>query len=254
MSTAQTQLPKVAVVTGATSGIGVAAARRLHRDGFHVVITGRCAERGKAVAAELGERACFIPADLTQAGAPERLMAATVSSLGRLDVVVNNAAMDHTGDLLDVPDDEIRATFEINTFAAIAVLQAAGRAMRGGSGGAIVNITSRLASVGVPTMGIYSASKGAVKALTTAAAVELAPFNIRVNALAPGMTRTPLYEAWLAAQPDPDAAAHKVVDGIPLARLATPEDVAGAVSFFASPDAAYITGVTLPVDGGYTAR
>lgn len=98
--------------------------------------------------------------------------------------MVNNAAADHTGELLYVPAAEIRDTFEINTFAAIAVLQAAGRAMRQ-SGGSIINVTSRLATVGVPTMGVYSASKGAMKALTAAAAVELAPYNIRVNAVAP---------------------------------------------------------------------
>jgi NAD(P)-dependent dehydrogenase (short-subunit alcohol dehydrogenase family) len=103
-------------------------------------------------------------------------------------------------------------------------------------------------------MAIYSASKGAMKALTTAAAVELAPFGIRVNAVAPGMTRTPLYDAWLGAQDDPEQVARDVVAGIPLGRLATAADVAGAVAFLASPDAAYITGVTLPVDGGYTAR
>jgi NAD(P)-dependent dehydrogenase (short-subunit alcohol dehydrogenase family) len=254
MSTAQAQQSAVAVVTGATSGIGVATARRLHRDGFAVIITGRSAERGKAVAAELGHRAHFVPADLTVDGEPERLLSQAVDHFRRVDVVVNNAAADHTGDLLDVPGEEVRRTFEINTFAAIAVLQAAGRAMRATGGGSIINITSRLASIGVPTMGVYSASKGAVKALTTAAAVELAPYGIRVNAVAPGMTRTPLYEAWLAEQEDPGATAREVVDGIPLGRLASPDDVAGAVSFLASPDAVYITGATLPVDGGYTAR
>jgi NAD(P)-dependent dehydrogenase (short-subunit alcohol dehydrogenase family) len=254
MSTAQAQQSPVAVVTGATSGIGVATARRLHRDGFAVIITGRSAERGKAVAAELGDRAHFVPADLTVDGEPERLLSQAVDHFGRVDVVVNNAAADHTGDLLDVPGEEVRRTFEINTFAAIAVLQAAGRSMRATGGGSIVNITSRLASIGVPTMGVYSASKGAIKALTTAAAVELAPYDIRVNAVAPGMTITPLYETWLAEQEDPGATAREVVDGIPLGRLASPEDVAGAVSFLASPDAVYITGATLPVDGGYTAR
>ncbi|MFV5998506.1 SDR family NAD(P)-dependent oxidoreductase [Streptomyces sp. NPDC056231] len=254
MSTTSLPDPSVAVVTGATSGIGAATAERLHQDGFHVVVTGRSQERGKAVAAELGPRAHFLEADLTLDGEPDRLLRYIADHIGRVDIVVNNAAQDHTGDLLDVPAAEIRSTFEINTFAAIAVLQAAGRLMRDNGGGSIINITSRLASIGVPTMGIYSASKGAIKALTTAAAVELAPHNIRVNAVAPGMTRTPLYETWLAAQPDPHATAAGVVDGIPLGRLASPDDVAAAVSYLASPGAAYITGTTLPVDGGYTAR
>lgn len=93
-----------------------------------------------------------------------------------------------------------------------------------------------------------------MKALTTAAAVELAPRGIRVNAVAPGMTRTPLYEAWLESLPDRNGTESEVVAGIPLGRIAEPADVAGAVSFLASDDAQYITGVTLPVDGGYTAR
>jgi NAD(P)-dependent dehydrogenase (short-subunit alcohol dehydrogenase family) len=206
------------------------------------------------VAGELGsDSVCFAPADLTQHGEPDRLLEHAVDRFGRVDVVVNNAAADHTGELLNVPAAEIRNTFEINTFAAIAVLQAAGRAMRQ-SGGSIINVTSRLATVGVPTMGVYSASKGAMKALTAAAAVELAPYNIRVNAVAPGMTRTPLYEAWLASHDDPKAAARKVAEGIPLGRPATPQDVANAIAFLASHRADYITGITLPVDGGYTAQ
>jgi NAD(P)-dependent dehydrogenase (short-subunit alcohol dehydrogenase family) len=84
--------------------------------------------------------------------------------------------------------------------------------------------------------------------------VELAPYNIRVNAVAPGMTRTPLYETWLASQEDPEAVAREVADGIPLGRPATPQDVAGAIAFLASPEADYITGITLPVDGGYTVQ
>ncbi|GAA2309305.1 glucose 1-dehydrogenase [Streptomyces hawaiiensis] len=253
--TSQAPTPsRVAVVTGATSGIGAEAARRLHRDGFAVLLSGRCGERGEALARELDSGSvCFTPADLTRDGEPERLLAHAVDRFGGVDVVVNNAAADHTGELLHVPAAEIRATFEINTFAAIAVLQAAGRAMRE-SGGSIINVTSRLATVGVPTMGVYSASKGAMKALTAAAAVELAPYGIRVNAVAPGMTRTPLYETWLASQEDPEAVAREVAQGIPLGRPATPRDVAGAIAFLASPDADYITGITLPVDGGYTVQ
>jgi NAD(P)-dependent dehydrogenase (short-subunit alcohol dehydrogenase family) len=103
-------------------------------------------------------------------------------------------------------------------------------------------------------MGVYSASKGAMKALTAAAAVELAPYNIRVNAVAPGMTRTPLHDAWLSSHEDPEAAVRTVAAGIPLGRPATPQDVAGAIAFLASPSADHITGITLAVDGGYTAQ
>lgn len=154
---------RVALVTGATSGLGVEIAQRLATDGLRVVVSGRSAERGASVVADLGPTARFVRADLVEPGAPQRLVDDVLAGEGRLDVLVNNAAIDHTGPLLDVPDHEVRQTFETNTLAAIACLQAAGRAMRlGGRGGAIVNVTSRLASIGVPTMAVYSASKGAL--------------------------------------------------------------------------------------------
>jgi NAD(P)-dependent dehydrogenase (short-subunit alcohol dehydrogenase family) len=243
---------RVAVITGSTSGIGLAIARRLCRDGFHVVVTGRDQKRGETVVAGLGATATFVPFDLTSPGAAARLMTTAEARLGRIDVVVNNAGIDHTGDLIDVPAHVTQQVFRINTLAAIAVLQEGARRMH--HGGSIINITSRLAAAGVPTMAIYSATKGALASLTTAAAVELAPRNIRVNAIAPGMTRTPLYDAWLAQHDDPAETERSVTAAIPLGRLAHPDDIAAAVSFLASDEAAYITGASLPVDGGYTAR
>lgn len=243
---------RIALVTGSTSGIGEAIARRLHDDGLAVVVTGRDQERGDAVADLLGPPSTFIPADLLQPGASDNLVQKVLGRLGRLDVLVNNAAVDHSGPLLETPIEEVREVFETNTFAAIAMLQAAAKAMVGG--GSIINITSRLASIGVPTMAIYSAAKGAIRSLTTAAAVELAPLNIRVNAVAPGMTRTPLYDAWLRDQTDPALAETEVLSGIPLGRVAEPADVASAVSYLASKGARYVTGSTIAVDGGYTAR
>ncbi|GGL79186.1 SDR family NAD(P)-dependent oxidoreductase [Glutamicibacter protophormiae] len=244
----------VALVTGSTSGIGVAIAQRLIREGFFVVISGRNTERGETVAAELGERGCFIQADLTRSGAPQRLIDEVVERTGKLDVLINNAAIDHVNWILETPENEIRETFEINTFAAIYCLQAAARTMSEAGGGAIINITSRLASIGVPTMSLYSASKGAILALTKAAAVELAEHNIRVNAVAPGMTRTQMFKDWLASQENPEATERDVSAAIPLGRVALPEDVAGAVAYFADPRNSYVTGTSLPVDGGYLAK
>ncbi|MGO1948286.1 MAG: SDR family NAD(P)-dependent oxidoreductase [Mycobacteriaceae bacterium] len=253
----------VALVTGATSGIGVEIARRLVRDGFCVVVTGRDAGRGAAVAQELaapdGARVTFIRADLTDDGAAQALVEAAVSEFGRLDVLVNNAAIDHTDDLVETPASTVRHVFETNAIAPLTALQAAARQMRrqnaagDGNGGAIINVTSRLAHIGVPTMAVYSAAKGAVRSLTTAAAVELAPDNIRVNAVAPGMTRTPLFDEWLAGQDDPAATEKRVGEEVPLGRVAESADVAAAVGYLASDGAGYITGTTIPVDGGYTA-
>ncbi len=246
---------RVALVTGATSGIGVEIARQLANDGFHVAVSGRSAERGERVVAQLDGRARFLQADLLEPGAPAALVEATVQAFGRVDVLVNNAAIDHTNDLLDVGEREIRETFEANTFVPMNLLIAAARAMRAqGAGGSIVNVTSRLASIGVPTMGIYSASKGAMLAFTKAAAIDLAQYGIRVNAVAPGMTRTPLYEEWLAGLADPAAESERVASAIPLGRIAVPGDVAATVAFLASDGAAYLTGVSIPVDGGYLAK
>lgn len=249
------QQPRVALVTGATSGIGVVIARQLIADGLNVVVTGRSEQRGAAVVAELGERARFVAADLNETGAATALVARTVEEFGRIDVLVNNAAIDHTNDLLEVGEEEIRATFETNTFAPMNLLIAVARVMRDqGDGGAIINVTSRLASIGVPTMGIYSASKGAILAFTKAAAIDLAQFNIRVNAVAPGMTRTPLYQEWLEGLDDPAGEARRVAEAIPLGRIAEPDDVAAVVRFLASPEAAYLTGTSIPVEGGYLAK
>lgn len=246
---------KVALVTGATSGIGVVIAQQLAEAGFTVAVSGRSEERGQKVVADIGERAVFIRADMTQPGAAKQLVADVVDQLGRLDVLVNNAAIDHTNDLLEVGEEEIRATFATNTFGAMNLLIAGARQMKEqGDGGSIINVTSRLASIGVPTMGIYSASKGAMHAFTKAAAIDLAQFNIRVNSVAPGMTRTPLYQEWLEGLPDPEGEAKKVAEAIPLGRIAEPEDVAAAVSFLASPGASYITGSSIPVEGGYLAK
>jgi NAD(P)-dependent dehydrogenase (short-subunit alcohol dehydrogenase family) len=217
-----------------------------------VVITGQSAERGQAVLASLGTRGSFIAADLTEPGAATRVVRTALSTHGRIDVLVNNAALDHAGVLLDIPVDEAREVFEVNFFAALAMLQSAARVMLT-DGGAIVNLSSRLASVGMSKMAIYGASKGALLALTRSAAVELAPHRIRVNAVAPGMTRTPLFDAWRAQQPQPTDAQEQVVAAIPQGRLAEPAEVAAAVAFLASDEASHVTGASLAVDGGYTA-
>lgn len=177
---------------------------------------------------------------------------ACVEAFGAVDAVVNSAALDHTHELVSTPMADIRRVFEVNTFGTIAMIQAAARSMP--AGGSIVNITSRLALVGVPTMGVYAASKGAAHAFTRSAAVELAPLGIRVNDVAPGMTRTPLYESWLAGAGDSTQTERDVVSRIPLGRLAVPEDVAATVAYLVSDDARYVTGTTITVDGGYTAQ
>lgn len=246
---------RVALVTGSTSGIGVSIAHKLSDAGFSVLVTGRSEGRGQQVVRELQGTAHFVQSDLLQPGAPEKLIEKTLAHFGRLDVLVNNAAIDHTNALLSVEAAEIEETFATNTFVPMNLLIAAARTMKSqGEGGSIINITSRLASIGVPTMGVYSASKGAMLAFTKSSAIDLAPFNIRVNAVAPGMTRTPLYEEWIASMDHPEEKAAEVAASIPLGRIAEPHDVAAVVAFLASPEASYLTGVSIPVEGGYLSK
>lgn len=244
---------KAVVVTGATSGIGTATAVRLHAEGARILATGRDPERGQALVRSLGDGVHFLAADITEPEAADSVVDACIASFGTLDAVVNSAALDHTDDLTSASMASVRRVFDVNTFGVIAMIQAAARSMSA-HGGSIVNITSRLAHVGVPTMAIYAASKGAVHALTLSAAVEFAPLGIRVNEVAPGMTRTPLYESWLAGTPDPTGTEQDVLSRIPLGRLATPDDVAAAVAYLVSDDSRYVTGDTIKVDGGYTAQ
>jgi NAD(P)-dependent dehydrogenase (short-subunit alcohol dehydrogenase family) len=243
---------KVAIVTGASAGIGAAIAHRLASEGARVIGVGRRAEPGKTLIEELGgeERVRFVTGSVADGRTVQEAVDAA-GDWGGPQVLVNNAGLDHVGSVLDTPAAEVREVFETNFFGALWMLQATGRAMADRGGGSIVNVTSRLASIGVPTMAVYGASKGALLALTRGAAVELAPFGIRVNAVAPGQTRTPLTETWVE-QAGPDAA-EAAVAGIPQRRFGEPEEVAAAVAFLAADESAHITGASIPVDGGFTA-
>jgi NAD(P)-dependent dehydrogenase (short-subunit alcohol dehydrogenase family) len=245
---------KIAIITGATSGIGRTTAERFAAEGAKLVLVARHREVGEELVSLLGkDTATFVAGDVTDpATAAEAVAVAT--TLGGLDVLVNNAGIDFTSNLLETALEDVRRVFEVNFIGAFLMLKAAAQAMHhSGKGGSIINVTSRLASVGVPTMTIYGASKGALLSLTRGAAIDLARYSIRVNAVAPGLTQTPLFEAWLAAQPDSERFREATQATIPQRRFASPEDVASAILYFASDESAHVTGASLAVDGGYTA-
>ena len=236
---------KVAVVTGGTSGIGMATVRLFVDEGARVVVVAR--HEGGTV-----EGTRFLAGDVSdQATAKAAVDAA--EEWGGVDVLVNNAGIDWTGGVLDPSPDDARRVLDTNFLGCLWMLQAAGAKMLARGRGSIVNVTSRNASVGVPTMSLYAAAKGALLALTRTAAIEWAAQGVRVNAVAPGLTRTPLISTWLEAQPDPRAFEKKVLSTIPQGRMAEPEDVARAILFLASDESTHITGISLAVDGGYTA-
>lgn len=252
MSHATDDTKRVALVTGGTSGFGAVIAARLLSEGISVAVLGRRAPSGD-VAVQLRD-AYFIAGDITLPEVPDRVVNDVVAKFGRLDVLVNNAGRRHAGLIVEIPASELFDVFAVNAIAAMTMTAAAARAMIPNGGGAIINILSRLARSGVPTLTTYTASKGALAAYTLGAAVELAPYNIRVNAVAPGMALTPLIEDWLRDQPDPELALANTLADIPLGRLATPDDVAAAVSYLASEEASYVTGTSIAVDGGYSAH
>jgi NAD(P)-dependent dehydrogenase (short-subunit alcohol dehydrogenase family) len=174
-------------------------------------------------------------------------------AFGPIDVLVNNAGLDLSGvPLLETTETQARTIFDVNVFGALRMMLDAARSMNG-RGGAIVNVTSRLAHVGLPGSAVYGASKGALHALTRGAAVEWAPLGIRVNAVAPGLTETPMIRVWVEAQDDPHGFRREREASIPLGRFAAPEHVAAAVVYLASDEAASVTGASITVDGGYTA-
>lgn len=245
---------KVAIVTGATEGIGRAIAGSFVDEGASLVAVARRRGPGERLESELGEACRFVQGDVADPATAERTVVEALRTFGSLDVLVNNAALDLSGvPLFETTEAKAREIFDVNVFGAFWMLLACGRAMAERGGGSIVNVTSRLGHVGLPGSAWYGASKGALHALTRGAAVEWARLGIRVNAVAPGLTETPMVRTWIEDQEEPSAFRRSREETIPQGRFATPEDVAAAVVYLASDEARSVTGTSIAVDGGYTA-
>jgi NAD(P)-dependent dehydrogenase (short-subunit alcohol dehydrogenase family) len=249
----------VVLVTGATSGIGYAIARRCAAEGAQVLATGRDQERlnelaGLAApdgAADSEGSITGFAADLSRPEAPDECVAAALSEFGRLDGVVHSAGViRRKEDLRDTTDEQWAYTMTVNLDATFRLARASLRAMVP-NGGSIVLIGSQLAHVAAPGYASYCASKGAVESLVRALAVDFGPSGVRVNALAPGVVATPLA---YVDRPNFDDLVEGMAAGLPLRRIGQPDDMAGPAVFLLSDDSAWMTGQSLVVDGGYTAQ
>lgn len=233
----------VALVTGGASGIGAATARVLRARGARVAVLDRGAEGAP-------EGVLALRCDVTDRGEVDDAVATAADRLGGLDVVVNNAGIGAVGDIGQNEDAEWARVLDVNVTGIARVTRAALPHLRASRHACVVNMCSAVAFVGVRQRALYSASKGAVLALTLAMAADHAHEGIRVNAVAPGTADTPWVARLLAAAEDPDAAADALRRRQPLGRLVSAEEVAQAVASLASPAAAATTGTVLRVDGG----
>lgn len=245
---------RTALVTGAGRGLGVGMAKGLSRSGAQVVLMSRTKSELDAVAEEIaasGGVAEILVCDVTD----EHAVRAAIDGLSALDILINNAGTNIPQSFVDVESAALDTMLNLNVRAAFIVAQAAVNRMlkdsdRAARGGAVVNISSQLGRVALRGRSVYTMTKHAIEGMTKSMAIELAPSRIRVNAVGPTWVDTPMTGPALA---DPDFRA-EIIGSIPMGHLAQVDDIVGAVVFLSSPAAAMITGASLVVDGGWTAR
>lgn len=235
---------KNALVTGASGGIGAAIARALHAQGAKVGLSGTRVGPLEELAASLGERAVVLPANLSDAADTERLAKDAEAALGGLDILVNNAGLTRDQLALRMKDDDWQMVLDVNLTAAFRLSRAALRGMMKRRWGRIVSITSIVGVTGNPGQANYAASKAGMIGMSKALAAEVASRGITVNCVAPGFITSAMTEVLPADQKD------KLLSGIPLGRMGDADEIAAAVVYLASKEAAYVTGQTLHVNGG----
>jgi NAD(P)-dependent dehydrogenase (short-subunit alcohol dehydrogenase family) len=247
------KIAPVVLITGALTGIGRAAAEIFAREGAHVVVSGRKDKEGQELAAELqglGADAIFVRTDVRKDEGMRDLVDQTVKRFGRLDIAVNNAGTEGLKGLVtEQTAESYAATFDTNVLGVLLSMKHELRVMLPQGSGSIVNVSSAYGSVGAAGASVYVASKHAVEGLTKSAALEVAGTGVRVNVVAPGTTDTGMLTRF--TNTDENKAA--LVSTVPVKRLATPEEIAHVIVFVASANASYMTGASIPVDGGMLA-
>lgn len=235
---------KCALVTGASGGIGGAIATALHGAGATVALSGTREEPLKALAAELGDRAHVLPCNLSDAEAVDALPKQAIEAMGALDILVNNAGITRDQLFMRMSDDEWQSVLDVNLTSTMRLCRGVMRPMMKARWGRIINISSIVGATGNPGQANYAASKAGMVGMTKSIAYEVASRGITANAIAPGFIATAMTDKLTDEQKE------KINVQIPAARMGQPEEIAAAVLYLASPDAAYVTGATLHVNGG----
>ena len=235
---------KVALVTGASGGIGAAIARTLHGQGAAVVLSGTRVDALESLAAALGERAHICPADLKEPVAADALIAAAEAAAGPLSILVNNAGLTRDMLALRMKDEDWQAVLDVDLTAPFRLVRAALRGMLRRRAGRIIQISSVVGATGNPGQANYAAAKAGLVGMSKALAQEVGSRGITVNVVAPGFIETAMTDALN------DSQRGKLIEAIPLGRMGQPADVAAAVAYLASDEAAWVTGATIHVNGG----
>jgi 3alpha(or 20beta)-hydroxysteroid dehydrogenase len=234
---------KIAIITGAASGLGEAQARLFVAEGAKVVMTD-IQESGGSIAAELGNSAIFLRHDISDQARWRQVVTTAVSTHRRLDILVNNAAINHSKPIMETTAADLQRCLDVNALGMMLGMQAAFEALKASGKGAIVNISSAIALRHFPGLFAYSASKWASRGISGCAAAEFSRTGIRVNTLLPGMIQTPML-----AGNSPEVLKH-YESMIPLGRIGRPDEVAQVAAFLASDAASYVTGAEILIDGG----
>lgn len=244
---------KIAIVTGAGSGIGRACALAFAREGARVALVGRRRERLEAVAREIGDAALVAAGDVSKSEDVGRIVEQTASHLGGANVLLNNAGVLHVGTAEQITEAQWDETFNTNIRGLWLLSRAVLPTMRKAGGSSIINMASVLGINGAPNRASYAPSKGAVVLLTKCMAIDHAADKIRVNAICPGFVETDLTAAVINHAPNPQAIRAERTKVHPIGRLGKPEDIAGLAVYLASDESSWVTGAVFPVDGGYLA-